>query len=87
MKYLRMAAHDGFEVSPELDQEITRRLTALHASSRGHSGNARDVRVMFYEKMMTQYKRRLTRVIRSGGKPEDCPRRFEISDLPEIGSK
>lgn len=85
--FLRMAAHDGFEVSPELDQEITRRLTALHASSRGHSGNARDVRVMFYEKMMTQYKRRLTRVIRSGGKPEDCPRRFEISDLPEIGSK
>jgi hypothetical protein len=59
-------------------------MTALHEASRGRSGNARDVRVMFYDKMMTQYKRRLSRVMRSGGKLEDCPRRFEISDLPSI---
>jgi SpoVK/Ycf46/Vps4 family AAA+-type ATPase len=82
--FLRMAARDGFEVPPELAQELSSRMTALHAASRGRSGNARDVRVMFYEKMMTQYKRRLSRVMRSGGKPEDYPRRFEISDLPEI---
>jgi len=83
--FLRMAKRDGFEVSPELFQELSRRLTMLHAASRGRSGNARDVRVMFYEKMMTRFKRRLTQVMRSGGKPEDCPRRFEISDLPETG--
>lgn len=79
--FMRMAARDGFEVPPKVFQELNRRLTALHASSRGRSGNARDVRVMFYEKMMMQFKRRLSQVIRAGGKPEDCPRRFEITDL------
>jgi hypothetical protein len=82
--FVRMATRDDFEIPTDVFQELRRRVTLFHAASRGRSGNARDVRVIFYEKMMTQFKRRLTRIMRSGGRPEDCPRRFELSDLPDL---
>lgn len=82
--FVRMATRDGFEIPADVFQELSRRMILFHVASRGRSGNARDVRVIFYDKVMTQFKRRLTRVMRSGGKPEDCPRRFEIGDLPDL---
>jgi SpoVK/Ycf46/Vps4 family AAA+-type ATPase len=80
--FLRMAAKDGFEVPEEVRRDIGHQLGRLRSQDRERSGNARDVRVNFYEKMLMRFKKRLYATMQSGGRQEDCARCFELSDVP-----
>jgi SpoVK/Ycf46/Vps4 family AAA+-type ATPase len=78
---LRMAAKDNFIV-PEDVRNLLQEMFIRFYDKRGRNfGNARDIRVQFYEKMTRQWKRRFLEAVKNGQRAEDVPRIFVLSDL------
>ncbi|MDQ3799321.1 MAG: AAA family ATPase [Acidobacteriota bacterium] len=78
---LRMAAKDNFIV-PENVRNLLQEMFIRFYDKRGRNfGNARDVRVQFYEKMIKQWRRRFLDAVNNGQRAEDVPRVFILSDL------
>ncbi|HEX8370730.1 MAG TPA: AAA family ATPase [Pyrinomonadaceae bacterium] len=81
---LRMAAKDGFAVPDDVRNLLHEMFIRFHAARGRNFGNARDVRVQFYDKMIKQFRRRVLAEVDSNRRAVDVTKSFVLSDLMDI---
>lgn len=81
---LRMTARDEFEVPKDIEEILLELFKRFHAKRGRNFGNARDVRVQFYDKMVRQFRRRILYEAEQNGVSENLSKTFVLSDLMDI---
>ena len=85
--FLRMAARARFEVTEDVRDELHRQFRLMYERRDRNFGNARDVRVMFFDKMTSKFNGRVAQAIRNKQDPKSVPRAFLLSDVPGASAK
>ena len=85
--FVGMAAEGGYAVPEDVRDEL--RVQFAHLAAAPGFGNARDVRVQFYQRMQDEADRRLYEALQAGEEPESFARVFTVEDVrgaaPERG--
>lgn len=82
--FVGMAAADGYEVPADVRSELLRQFTWVAASDSRQFGNARGVRVRFFDRMVEEWQQRMFEAHEAGQGIADFPRVFVSSDVPEV---
>lgn len=82
-----MAAEGGYAVSEDVRAALRRQFAHLSANAGPHFGNARDVRVKFYQRMVEETDTRLYEAIAEGRDPAEVASAFVISDVPDLAPR
>jgi SpoVK/Ycf46/Vps4 family AAA+-type ATPase len=84
--FLGMAAEDGYRVPDDVRSELLRQFERLSENRGPRFGNARDVRVRFYQRMVESADERLLEVIHAGQEPTTFDQAFVLADVPQLGA-
>jgi S1-C subfamily serine protease/AAA+ superfamily predicted ATPase len=81
-----MAHAKGYDVPEEVDDELRRQFEFLtsDADSTRKFGNARGVRVQFFDKMVDEFDGRMYEALQQGQDVRSYPRGFVLSDVPQV---
>ena len=79
-----MAAAKNYTVPEDISEELRHQFQWLASNSAAQFGNARGVRVKFFDRMVDAWKRRMHAALKSGLDIKSFERSFLISDVPEI---
>lgn len=84
-----MAHAKGYDVSEGVDDELQRQFEYLTRDddSARKFGNARGVRVQFFDKMIDEFDSRMYEALKQGQDARTYPRSFVLSDVPRVVGK
>ena len=83
--FVAMASAKNYTVPEDVRDQLRHQLQWLVSNSMEEFGNARDVRVQFFDRMVEAWKRRMHAALKSGLDARSFERNFLVSDVPEIG--
>lgn len=85
--FVAMASAKSYIVPEEVRDQLRHQLQWLVSTSAAEFGNARDVRVQFFDRMVEAWKRRMHAALKAGLDTRSFERSFLVSDVPQIKPK
>jgi S1-C subfamily serine protease/Holliday junction resolvasome RuvABC ATP-dependent DNA helicase subunit len=82
--FMRMAVGDGYSVAEDARAELLRQFAWISVGNSKQFGNARGVRVRFFDRMIEEVDKRMWEAHIAGQDITDFPRAFILSDVPEV---
>jgi SpoVK/Ycf46/Vps4 family AAA+-type ATPase len=79
-----MAFAKNYTVPEDVKDQLRHQLQWLVNNSAADFGNARDVRVQFFDRMVEAWRRRLHTALKAGFDARSFERNFVVSDIPEL---
>lgn len=85
--FMGMAAEGSYTVPEDVRAELLRQFRWISGASAQQFGNARGVRVKFYDKMVEEWDGRMYEAHEAGQEISNFPRTFILSDVPDVAPK
>jgi SpoVK/Ycf46/Vps4 family AAA+-type ATPase len=85
--FVAMASEGGYAVPEDVRAALLREFAWVSGVNGSQFGNARGVRVKFYDRMVEEWERRMFEAHEAGQDIEEFPRAFVLSDVPEVAPR
>lgn len=85
--FVEMAAKGGYSVPEDVRGELRRQLEWVAARTGQRFGNARSVRVKFYDRMVEAVDKRRYQALRRGEDPRAVAVEFTLADVPQFAAQ
>jgi SpoVK/Ycf46/Vps4 family AAA+-type ATPase/S1-C subfamily serine protease len=85
--FVGMASAKSYTVPEDVREELRRQFDWISVNSGQQFGNARGVRVKFFDRMVEGVEKRMFEAVKAGEDIKSYPRIFLVSDVPEVVAK